>query len=556
MKNYQVELAKLLNNQAIGAADVVPTQDLSFGNYCIPCFKLAKQFRKAPAAIAEELSQTLSLPEWVDKVVPVNGYLNFYLKTSVYVQDVIADFKDGVSLPQIGADKTVCIDYSSVNIAKPFHMGHLPSTAIGGSLVRILRALGYRVVGINHLGDYGTQFGKLITAFKRFGDLEQVKQGGVKELQRLYVMYPEIEEQDPSALEEARGWSLKIERGDEEATMLFETFKQITLDEVKRIYQLLGIEFDSYLGEAFFVKRVEPIVQELREKNLLVESDGAQVVALDQYGMPPCLILRSDGASLYATRDIAAAEYRKQTYQFDKCLYVVAYQQNLHFQQFFKVLELMGYDWAKDLEHIAFGMVSVEGASLSSRKGNVVYLMDVLQQAVARTKEIMTEKNSSLKDMDTVARSVGVGAVVFSALSSAKIKDVSFSLDKVLSFEGETGPYLQYTHARCCSVLTKGKGCAETLTPSGIEDDSARALAVAIAKLPDMIKDAAEKREPCMISKQLIAIASAFNKFYFDHKILTDDPAVTASRLALTRATKNALAFGMQLVLLDPVESM
>lgn len=556
MTDYKSAIAALIPYDEITEQDVAPTQDAAFGDWCLPCFKLAKVLRNAPPRIAAELAEKIEKPVWLDKVEAVGGYLNFYLDKAAFAAEVVRDYADAVPLARVGAGKTICMDYSSINIAKPFHMGHLPSTALGGSLARIFTALGYRVVSINHLGDYGTQFGKLIASFRRNGTLEGVRAGGVRELQRIYVKYSDLEEADPSIIEEARGWSLKIEQGDPEAVELFETFKEITLEEVRRIYDLLGIRFDSYNGEAFFVKRVAPVVAELEEKGLLVESEGARVVDLEEYGMPPCLILRSDGASLYATRDIAAALYRKQEYDFDKCLYIVAYQQNLHFKQWFKVIDLMGYEWAKDLEHVAFGMVGLEGGNFSSRKGNVVYLSDVLDSAVAEAKRIMTEKSDRLDDLDAAARSVGVGAVIYSALSSAKIKDVTFSLEKVLSFEGETGPYLQYTHARCCSVLAKAGEVCIPASCEALTDAESNALATAIAKLPAAVADAAEKREPCIVSKQLIAIASAYNKFYFEHKILTDDPTVTACRVALTRATKNALAFGLNLILLDAVEAM
>jgi len=556
MTDYKQLIADMIGYDEITAQDVVPTQAPEFGDYCIPCFKLARTLRKSPVMIAQDLAK-LPLPAAFSKAEAVNGYVNFFLDKGAYAGEVASAFSHTVPVENVGEGKTVCIDFSSVNIAKPFHMGHLPSTAIGGSLTRLFRALGYTVVGINHLGDYGTQFGKLIVSFRRNGTLDGVRAGGVKELQRLYVMYGDMEENDPTLLDEARAWSKRIEDGEPEAVEMFETFKAITLEEVNRIYTKLGVSFDSYNGESFFVKRVGPVVEELKQKNLLIESDGAQVVDLADYDMPPCLILRSDGASLYATRDLAAAFYRKKEYDFDKCLYVVAYQQNLHFKQCFKVLELMGYEWAKDMEHVAFGMVSLEGGTLSSRKGNVVYLADVLDKAVARTKEIIAAKNPNMKDADLVAERVGVGAVIYSALSGAKIKDVTFSLDKVLSFEGETGPYLEYTHARATSVLARAGAIDESVTDfGGLDNPEALALARAVADLPGAIKDAAAKREPCIVSKQLMSIASAFNKFYFDHKILGEDHAVTHSRLMLTRAARNALNYGLRLILIEPVDAM
>lgn len=355
----------------------------------------------------------------------------------------------------VGAGKTVCIDYSSINIAKPFHIGHLSTTVIGSSLYKIFNFLGYRSVGINHLGDYGTQFGKLIVAYKRWGDRETVERENIREMLRLYVHFHEEAEKDPALDEEARHWFKRIEDKDPEALELFEWFKELTLKEVAKVYELLGVTFDSYAGESFYNDKMQPVLDELESKGLLTVSEGAKVVDLEAYGMPPCLLVKADGATLYATRDIAAAFYRKKTYDFDQCLYVVAYQQNLHFKQFFKVIELMGYEWAKDLKHVAFGMVSMEGGSMSTRKGKVIFLEEVLSRCIEKALAIITEKNPSLKDKESIAKDVGVGAVIFSTLSANRIKDITFSYDRVLNFEGETGPYVQYTYARCNSVMGK-----------------------------------------------------------------------------------------------------
>ena len=437
-----------------------PTPDIKKGDLCLPCFKFAKAARKSPQLIAEELKTSVDSGgcALIERTAVEGGYLNFYFDRRVFARDVLLELEKngGAVNPKPANGKTVCIDYSSVNIAKPFHIGHLLTTVIGGSLYRIYKYLGYNAVGINHLGDWGTQFGKMIAAYLRWGDDADIENRGVRALLDLYVRFHAEAETDKALEAEGRAWFKKIEDGDGQALEIFGKFKDITLREVKRVYEKLGVEFDSYAGESFYNDKMQPVIDELNEKGLLKASDGAMVVNLDEYGMPPCLILKSDGATLYATRDLAAAIYRKRRYDFYKNLYVVAYQQNLHFKQVFKVLELMGRDWAKDCVHVPFGMVSLEGqGALSTRKGNVVFLDDVLSAAVSKAEGVINSKNPDLEDKKRIASDVGIGAVIFSALSSGRIKDLAFSLDKALSFEGETAPYLQYTHARCRSVINR-----------------------------------------------------------------------------------------------------
>ncbi len=535
---------------------LVATQEMKNGDVCLPCFKLSKTLHASPVAIADSLKTKMTnLPSFIERVESVSGYLNFFFNrkdlSRSCLEYTLGRGDDFAQSEQNG--KTICIDYSSVNIAKPFHIGHLLTTVIGGSLYRIFKFLGYRTVGINHLGDWGTQFGKLLTAYFKWGKNEQMT---MDTLLSLYVRFHKEAEKDDSLNDEARMWFKKIEDGDELATSVFEEFKTITLKEVGKVYDRLGITFDSYNGESFYNDKLGAVIEELKAKNLLVESDGAMVVPLDKYGMPPCLILKSDGASLYATRDIACALYRKKTYNFDKNLYVVAYQQNLHFSQLFKVLELMGYDWAKDCEHVPFGMVSIEGVgALSTRSGNVVKLADVIEQAVNKTKEIIAEKNPDLKDADSTAEAIGVGAVVFGALSGSRIKDIKFSLDKALNFDGETGPYLQYTHARCCSVLSKGAVCGDIDYGQLVDDDSF-ALIKRLNVFDDTVRASAEKYEPSILSRYLIDLAQEFNKFYIGHRIISDDADATNARLALTKAVKNTLKCGMSLILLQAPERM
>ncbi len=534
---------------------LVYSQDINNGDCCLPCFKLSKSMRLAPVMIANKLKEVMTdLPDYIERVESVNGYLNFYFCRAAMAKNVLSEVLNKgekfAAAPQNG--KTICIDYSSVNIAKPFHIGHLLTTVIGGSLYRIFKYLGYNVVGINHLGDWGTQFGKLLTAYFKWGEGEQT----MDSLLDLYVRFHKEAEKDDSLNDEARMWFKKIELGDETATTVFEKFKQITLAEVDKVYKRLGITFDSYNGESFYNDKLQDVVDELKSKNLLVESEGAMVVPLDEYNMPPCLILKSDGASLYATRDLACAKYRKKTYDFDKNLYVVAYQQNLHFKQVFKVLELMGYEWAKDCIHVPFGMVSLEGmGALSTRSGNVVKLIDVINTAVDKTKAIIAEKNPNLADSDETAEAIGVGAVVFGALCGGRIKDMVFSFDKALNFDGETGPYLQYTHARCCSVLNKAQTTGEIDYNELIDDDTFM-LIRHLNAYEDTVRSAAEKYEPSILTRYLIDLAQYFNKFYIGHRIICDDKNVMNARLALTSAVKNTLKNGMELILLKAPEKM
>ncbi len=538
---------------------LMPTQNEKNGEMCLPCFKFSAKLRKPPQQIASQLQQSLKENAFIKKTAVAGGYLNFYFDRAAVAKEVMGGLRDkGYALPPLENNgKTVCIDYSSINIAKPFHIGHLLTTAIGGSLYRISKFCGYNAVGINHLGDWGTQFGKLIVAYKKWGDDEDIKKRNIRALLDLYVRFHKEAETHPELEDEGRHWFKKIEEGDKEALAIFESFKQITLREVQKVYDRLGITFDSYAGESFYNDKMQPVIDTLKSKNLLKMSEGAEVVDLEEYGMPPCLILKKDGTTLYATRDLAAAIYRKKTYDFYKNLYVVAYQQNLHFRQIFKVLELMGYEWAKDCVHVPFGMVSLEGAgSLSTRKGNVVFLSDVLDSAVEKAREIIDAKNPDLPEKNKTASDVGVGAVIFGALSGSRIKDISFSLEKALSFDGETGPYLQYTHARCCSILDKAgevKGYADF---SVLEQDEAFALVRLTDEFYHTVLLALEKYEPSIISRYLIDVAQAFNKFYVNNRILGESDNVTFTRLMLVRAVESVLKTGLNLILLNAPEKM
>ena len=549
--------AEGLSEEELCSLIAVPP-NTEMGDYSLPCFRLAKALRKPPAAIAEELAAAYPADEIVTGAKAVNGYVNFRIDRALWSEQTlrrVLSEREAYGSSDEGKGKTVCIEYSSVNIAKPFHIGHLSSTVIGSALYKLHKFLGYPSVAINHLGDYGTQFGKLISAYKRWGSREEIEKGGLRALNALYVRFHEEAERDPSLNDEARHFFKKIEEKDEESVALFEWFKQLTLKDVGRIYDLLDVHFDSWAGESFYIDKMQPVIDELKEKGLLVESEGAQIVDLSAYDMPPCLVLRSDGASLYATRDLAAAIYRKQTYDFYKSLYVVAYQQNLHFRQFFKVLELMGKEWAKDLVHVAYGMVSLEEGSMSTRKGRVVYLEDVINKCVEKALAIITEKNPSLENKEETAKTVGVGAVIFGALYNNKIKDITFSYDKVLNFEGETSCYVQYTCARAHSVLEKGGSArayaAKEVCPQEFE------VVKQLAEFPATCHDALEKYEPCFIARYCVDLAQKFNKFYFDCSILNaEDGQTRAFRLALTEATLVTLKNGLGLLGIGVPEKM
>ncbi len=556
-------VSKLIKIEGVSEEEIYsllsPTPDISKGDIALPCFKFAKTLRRAPQQIATALSEgeELKNSKYIQKACVEGGYLNIYFNRQTLASEAMEELSKGVFKPHEKNGKTVCIDYSSINIAKPFHIGHLLTTVIGGSLYKIFNYLGYTAVGINHLGDWGTQFGKMISAYLRWGDDKDIEERGVRALLDLYVRFHAEAEEDKALDDEGRAWFKKIEDGDEQALAIFGKFKDITLKEVKRLYARLNIEFDSYAGESFYNDKMQPVIDELKEKNLLTESEGAQVVNLDEYSMPPCLILKSDGATLYATRDLAAACYRKSHYDFDKNLYVVAYQQNLHFKQIFKVLELMGKPWAKDCVHVPFGMVSLEGqGALSTRKGNVVFLDEVLDTAVEKARAVIDGKNPDLENKEEIASTVGIGAVVFGALCNSRIKDLAFSYDKALSFEGETAPYLQYTHARCCSVIARvGEEVAKP-DYSVLTDDDSFALVKHLCAFDGAVASSAEKYEPSVISSYLLDLAKLYNKFYLANRILGAEPPVLSARLALTKAVRDTLKTGLSLLLIGAPEKM
>jgi len=532
----------------------------SMGDFAFPCFRLAKVFRKAPNMIADDLVEKLGNADNFEKIEAVSGYVNFMVDKGVYAKTVIEDVleeKENYGASTLGEGKNIIVEYSSTNIAKPFHMGHIRSTMIGESLNRIYKYLGYNTTSINHLGDYGTQFGKLIVAFKLWGDRGAIEADPIPELLKIYVKFHEEAEAKPELEDEARAWFTKLENNDEEAYELWSWFREVSLKEFNRVYDMLGVHFDSYAGESFYSDKMPAVLAEMREKNIMKKSEGAEIVDLEDYNMPPALVTKKDGSTLYITRDLAAAFYRKNHYKFDKNIYVVGNQQKLHFNQWFKIIELMGYEWAKDCIHVDFGLVGLEEGSLSTRSGRVVFLEDVLNKAVAQTKSIIEEKNPNLENKEDVAKQVGVGAVVFQELSSNRVKDYTFSLEKTLSFEGETGPYVQYTHARACSILRKADVDYTTdVNYSLLNDDITKDVVRLVSKFNEMVVLSHEKYEPSVVARYAVDVAQSFNRFYHDHPIITEDVELTKARVALVKAVAQTIKNALKLVCLEAPEKM
>ncbi|EQK48158.1 MULTISPECIES: arginine--tRNA ligase [Paraclostridium] len=566
MQDFKIEVAKSLKEkiedlsleEIVGLIEIPPNSEM--GDYAFPCFRLAKVFRKAPNMIAADLAESIEAKDAISKVEPAGGYVNFFVNKSQLAKNVINDVltqgkKYGHS--ELGKDKTVVIDFSSPNIAKPFHIGHIRTTVIGNALYKIYDSQGYNTVRVNHLGDYGTQFGKLIVAFKKWGNKEAVESNPIPELLKLYIQFHDEAEKHPEMEDEARAWFTKLENDDKEAKDLWQWFRDESLKEFSRVYDLLDIEFDSYAGESFYSDKMDRVIDIIKDKGLLEESEGTNIVNLEEYNMTPALITKKDGSTLYMTRDLAAALYRKENYDFEKCIYVVGSQQSLHFQQLFKVLELIGFEWAKDMVHVPFGMVALEEGTMSTRKGRVVFLESVLRQAIEKTKETMLAKNPNAENVDEIAKQVGVGAVVFQELSNSRIKDYTFSWERTLSFEGETGPYVQYTHARCCSVLRKANmDVTADVDYSVLSDADSSEVLKLIASFNDSILAAMRKNEPHIVTRFVLDLAQAFNKFYHDNPILVDDIEVKKARVALVAATKQTIENALSILGMGAPERM
>ena len=552
--------AELTAEELAGMLEYPP--DDAMGDLALPCFKLAKSLRRAPVMIAQVLADSMNCP-CVQSAEAVNGYLNIRLNPAYLTSHVLAEVlekKEKYGAPTIGCGKKVVLDYSSPNVAKPFHIGHLGTTVIGHSLKKMHEFAGYDCYGINYLGDWGTQFGKLILAYNLWGSKVMVEQGGIDTLVELYVkinnaITEEKEQGKADLADAARAEFHKMETGDEANLALWKWFIQISLEEYEKTYKQLGITFDSYLGESFYTDKMPAQVQKLRDAGLLKIDDGASIVDLDEYGMPPCLILKRDGSTLYPTRDIAAAVYRKENYHFDKCIYVTSTQQILHFKQWFKVVELMGYDWHDQLVHIPYGTVSIGGAKLATRTGNVVLLRDLFGAAIDKVTEIMEEKNPEMKGRTDVAEAVGVGAIVFYYLTNNRIKDIDFNMDDALSFDGNTGPYVQYTYARACSVLEKaGEPTAKDFVITAPEE---QALLKVLSTYEEKVLMALRDYEPSVITRFILDVAVAFNRFYHNCRILSEsDEAIKQTRIALTLATKHVLGSAFEMICLKRTEKI
>ena len=573
MIDFKKEIAEIIAKNLEGLTEdeiksmIEIPQDQSMGDYAFPCFRLAKTMRKAPNLIAAELAEKLQGEQLFSEVSPVNAYVNMFVSREEMMKSTVSEVleeKENFGRSDIGGNKKVIVEFSSPNIAKPFHIGHIRSTVIGNSLSKIYDALGYDVFKINHLGDYGTQFGKMICAYRRWGNREDVINSPIKTLLGYYTKFHVEVEEHPELEDEARAIFTKLEQGSKEEVELWQWFREESLKEFQRVYDMLGIEFDSYNGESFYSDKMPRFEKELSDKGLLQESNGAQVVDLEAYKLGTALIKKSDGSSLYITRDIAAAVYRKENYDFYKNIYVVATQQNLHFQQLFKIIELMGYDWANQCVHVPFGMVRLEEGTMSTRHGRVVFLEDVLNGAIEKTREIIEEKNPNIENLEEITSQVGIGAVVFNELSNNRIKDYTFKWDQILNFDGETGPYVQYTHARCASLLRKAGEdiVAKAQDPKNVDfallakSDSAYELTKLIYAFPGVVEQAGEKYEPSIITRHIIDIAQCFNKFYHDEHIIVDDEVEKTSKIALVIATKRVIATGIGLLGMKAPERM
>lgn len=544
------EIEDLTLEEITALIEVPPNKEM--GDYAFPCFKLAKIFRKAPNAIAEDLAGKIQPTDDINKIINLGGYVNFFVNKESLAKKVINQVlseKENYGKSEFGKGKTVVVEFSSPNIAKPFHIGHVRTTVIGNALSKIYQSQGYHVEKLNHLGDYGTQFGKLIVAYKLWGDKQAVEKDPIKELLKLYIRFHDEAEAKPEMEDEAREWFTKLENGDQEAKDLWQWFRDESLKEFSRVYDLLDIDFDSYVGESFYSDKMPAVIEELKEKNLLVESDGAMIVDLEDSKLPPALIQKRDGSTLYLTRDLASAFYRKKMYNFDKSIYVVGAQQELHFKQCFEIIKRMGYDWYKDMVHVQFGMVALEEGTMSTRKGRVVFLEDVLNQAIDRTRQIIEEKNPDAENIDEVAKAVGVGAVVFQELSNSRIKDYTFSWDRTLSFEGETGPYVQYTHARCCAVLRKAdQPVSADINYEALSDQDAADVLSVLETFNKSIMTAMKKNEPHIVTRFVLDLAQAFNKFYHNSPILVEDDDLRAARLALVEATRQTIENALKIL--------
>jgi arginyl-tRNA synthetase len=542
--------------------EIPPNSNL--GDYAFPCFKLAKDLRKAPPMIANDIKENIEIDaNIIERIDVVGGYLNIFINKETLIKTVLEDVarkNEKYGSSDIGQGKNVVIDYSAPNIAKPFHIGHLRSTVIGGALYKIYNFLGYNSVGINYLGDWGLQFGKVMAGISLWKDEYDFEKDEMASILKIYIRFNQEEKENPELTDLARKSFKKLEDRDQETVKLWEHIREISLENYQKTYKLLNSKFDSYNGEAYYNDKMDPVVDELKEKGLLKESQGAHVVDLEEYNMPPCIIITSAGTTIYATRDLASLKDRINKYNFDKAIYVVGNEQQLHFKQVFKVLELMGYEeYASKCEHVPFGLVvDKDGEKIGSRKGNSVFLEDILNEAIDKVKDIINEKNPDIEDKDEIARKVGVGAIIFNDLSNSRIKDEIFDWDMLLNFQGETGPYIQYIYVRTRSLLAKAGYTPkiEEVDFSKLNEKAAIETLKLIYMFNEVIESAADKNEPSILSRYLINLSQSFSTFYNDNKIITDDKAVQDARLFLTYAVGTVLKTGVELLGMEMPERM
>ena len=548
------KISKIINVK-IAREYIETPPDSNMGDYAFPCFRLAKDLKKSPQLIAEEIKNKIETDNIIEKIETASGYLNFYinkLELSKIVLNEIASKKEQYGSSLIGNGKNVVIDYSAPNIAKPFHIGHLRSTVIGGALYRIYKFLGYNSIGINHLGDYGTQFGKLIEGYKLWHDEYNIDENPIDELTKIYIRINEECKKDEEVLNRCRENFRQLEIGNEEYVELWKKFRDLSIKEFQRIYDMLDSKFDSWNGEAFYIDKMQEVIDKLEATGKLVESEGARVIDLEDKGMPPCIICKSNGSSIYATRDLAAILYRARTYDFEKALYVTSYEQALHFKQIFEVSKLLGLDekYTNNLIHVPFGMVHLKTGKMSTREGNIIKLEDLLNESIQRAKKIIENKNPELENKDEVAKKVGIGAVIFNDLSNSRIKDEIFDWDTLLNFQGETGPYVQYIYVRTKSILEKAGYIPEIKDVDGtaLQDEASIKVLKLLYNFGDVVLQSAEKNEPSIVARYLIDLSQSFSNFYTVNKVITEDKKTQDARLYLTYVCGLVIKTGMELL--------
>lgn len=568
MKNFKQIIAKQISKtinideQELTSYIEIP-KDTQNGDYAFPCFRLAKELRKAPPVIANEIKEKIELTEEIEKVEVAGGYLNFFINKSELAVEVLKEISkaEQYGKSELGKEKNIVIDYSAPNIAKQFHIGHLRSTVIGGALYNIYKYLGYNVTGVNHLGDYGTQFGKLIEGYKMWGKEYNIEKDPINELTKIYIRINEACKENEEILENCRNNFKKLEDGDQECVEIWKKFRELSLKEFQKVYDLLGSKFDSWNGESFYSDKMPEVIDILQKTGKLVESQGAKIIDLEDKGInTPCIIEKSNGSTTYATRDLAAILYRARTYDFDKALYVTSYEQVLHFKQVFEVAKLLGLDekYTKGLEHVSFGMVLLPTGKMSTREGNVIRLDELLKEAISRAKEIIEQKNPELENKEEVAKKVGIGAVIFNDLSASRIKDEVFDWDAILNFQGETGPYIQYTYVRTKSVLEKAGYLPkiEEVKVENLTDECSQEILKLIYNFQDILVQVTDKNEPSILSRYLIDLAKAYSSFYNENKIIVEDKDIQNARVYLTYATSAVLKQGAKLLGIEMPEKM